>query len=198
MNPAPIPAPPPDSLSDPILNLRPQARERARALRLMAFDVDGTLTDGSIYIGATGELFKRFSVHDGLGLVWLREAGIEVALITGRRSDIVAQRARELGITTVLQGVADKATVLRQCCDQRGLALESCGFMGDDWPDLPALQIAGLAATVAQAPEALRQAAHWQASQAPGAGAVREFAEFILEARGELASRVARFDGRRA
>lgn len=178
--------------------LHPQARVRARALRLMAFDVDGTLTDGGIYIGAEGELFKRFSVHDGLGLVWLREAGIELALITGRRSEIVARRAQELGIPTVLQGIADKATALRQWCDQRGLPLEACGFMGDDWPDLPALQIAGFAATVPLAPQALRDVAHWQSNREAGAGAVRELAEFVLSARDALDARVAGFDGRRS
>lgn len=176
----------------------PEAARRARSLRLMAFDVDGTLTDGGIYVGQSGELFKRFSVHDGLGLVWLREAGIELALITGRTSDIVARRAEELRIPTVLQSVADKATALRQWCAGHGHPLEACGFMGDDWPDLPAMRIAGFAATVADAPQALAEVAHWQATRAAGHGAVRELAEFILQARGELAERVARFDGRRA
>lgn len=176
-----------------------QARVRAAALRLMAFDVDGTLTDGGLYIGAEGEQFKRFSVHDGQGLVWLREAGIELALITGRRSGIVERRAQELGITTILQGVADKAAALRQCCDQRQLALEACGFMGDDWPDLPALRIAGFAATVPHAPSALCEVAHWQATREAGAGAVRELAEFILAARDERDPRAGgRFDGRQA
>lgn len=172
--------------------------ERARALRLMAFDIDGTLTDGSIRIGVQGELYKRFSVHDGLGLVWLREAGIEVAFITGRRSEIVANRANELQISVVLQGVADKAQALTQLCTERGFGLQACGFMGDDYPDLPALQIAGLAATVPGAPAALQAAAHWQSTRAAGQGAARELAELILQARGELGRIIARFDGRQA
>ena len=176
----------------------PSASERACRLRLMAFDIDGTLTDGSILIASQGELYKRFSVHDGLGLVWLREAGIEVAFITGRRSDIVAHRAQELQIPVVLQGVPDKAKALRQLCDERGFGLEACGFMGDDYPDLPALRIAGLAATVPGAPAALTEAAHWQSTRPGGQGAARELAEFILQARGELHRITARFDGRQS
>lgn len=172
--------------------------ERARRIRLMAFDIDGTLTDGSILIAAQGELYKRFSVHDGLGLVWLREAGIEIAFITGRKSEIVARRAQELQVSIVQQGVADKAEALRQLCAQRGFGPEACGFMGDDYPDLPALQLAGFAATVPGAPQALARAAHWQATRAGGHGAARELAEFILRARGELDPIIARFDGRQS
>ncbi|MFZ9406234.1 MAG: KdsC family phosphatase [Burkholderiaceae bacterium] len=174
------------------------AEDRARGLRLFAFDIDGTLTDGGIHIGAQGELFKRFSVHDGLGIVWLREAGIEPVFITGRSSEIVARRAVELGVTVVMQGVADKAAALQQLCEQRGLALTACGFMGDDYPDLPALKIAGFAATVPDAPERLADAAHWQARRPGGHGAVRELAEFILKARGDLDRITARFDGRQS
>ena len=174
------------------------ASERARLLRLMAFDIDGTLTDGSILIGAQGELYKRFSVHDGLGLVWLREAGIEPVFITGRSSEIVMRRASELGVAVVMQGVADKAGALRQLCQQRDLSLSACGFMGDDYPDLPALKIAGFAATVPHAPALLQHSAHWQASRPAGHGAARELAEFILQARGELERITARFDGRQS
>jgi 3-deoxy-D-manno-octulosonate 8-phosphate phosphatase (KDO 8-P phosphatase) len=123
----------------------------AARVKLMAFDVDGTLTDGGILISAGGELFKRFSVRDGLGLVMLQQAGIRVALVTGRSSEIVAQRARELKIDTVLQGVADKAHAMRELCEQGGLTLEQAGFMGDDWPDLPAMQAVGFAAAVPDA-----------------------------------------------
>jgi 3-deoxy-D-manno-octulosonate 8-phosphate phosphatase (KDO 8-P phosphatase) len=176
----------------------PSVSDRARRLRLMAFDIDGTLTDGTIRIGAQGELYKSFSVHDGLGLVWLREAGIEVAFITGRTSEIVARRAQELRVSVVLQGVSDKAQALQQLCDERAIGLEACGFMGDDYPDLPALRVAGLAATVPGAPAALADTAHWQATRAGGRGAARELAEFILNARGELDRITARFDGRQS
>ena len=166
------------------------AMERAAAVRLMAFDVDGTLTDGSLNIGPEGEAFKRFSVRDGLGLVLLAQAGIQVAIVTGRRSAIVEQRARELRIETVLQGVADKAQALRELCATHGLSLAQAGFMGDDWPDLPAMGIVGFAATE------VRRAAHWTARLPAGGGAARELAEFVLDSQGLLDQMLGRFDGR--
>jgi 3-deoxy-D-manno-octulosonate 8-phosphate phosphatase (KDO 8-P phosphatase) len=170
----------------------------AARVRLMAFDVDGTLTDGGILISADGELFKRFSVRDGLGLVLLQQAGIRVALVTGRNSEIVSRRARELQIDTVLQGVADKAQAMRELCEQRGLSLEQAGFMGDDWPDLPAMQAVGFAATVPDAATEVRRIAHFVATAPAGAGAARELAEFVLRAQNRLESSLGRFDGRTA
>ncbi len=170
----------------------------AARVRLMAFDVDGTLTDGGILISAGGELFKRFSVRDGLGLVLLQQAGIRVALVTGRRSEIVTQRARELKIDTVLQGVADKAHAMRELCEQGGLSLEQAGFMGDDWPDLPAMQAVGFAAAVPDAAMEVQRVAHFVATAPAGAGAARELAEFVLRAQNRLASSLGRFDGRTA
>jgi len=172
------------------------AMERAAAVRLMAFDVDGTLTDGSLNIGPEGEAFKRFSVRDGLGLVLLAQAGIRVAIVTGRRSAIVEQRARELRIDTVLQGVADKAQALRELCATHGLSLAQAGFMGDDWPDLPAMGIVGFAATVPDAATEVRRAAHWTARLPAGGGAARELAEFVLDSQGLLDQMLGRFDGR--
>ena len=97
------------------------ALARAAAVRLMAFDVDGTLTDGGIHISAQGEAFKRFSVRDGLGLVLLRDNGVRVAIVTGRSSAIVEQRARELGIEEVIQGVADKSQAMRSLAERHRL-----------------------------------------------------------------------------
>jgi 3-deoxy-D-manno-octulosonate 8-phosphate phosphatase (KDO 8-P phosphatase) len=174
------------------------AMERAAAVRLMAFDVDGTLTDGSLNIGPEGEAFKRFSVRDGLGLVLLAQAGIRVAIVTGRRSAIVEQRARELRIETVLQGVADKAQALRELCATHGLSLAQAGFMGDDWPDLPAMQAVGFAAAVPDAATEVRRIAHFVASAPAGAGAAREVAEFVLRAQNRLETSLGRFDGRTA
>jgi len=174
------------------------AQERAATVRLMAFDVDGTLTDGGLHIGASGEAFKRFSVRDGLGLVLLQQAGIRVALVTGRSSEIVSQRARELRIETVLQGVADKAQAMRDLCDQAGLTLEQAGFMGDDWPDLPAMQAVGFAATVPDADAQVRRIAHFVAGAPAGGGAARELAEFVLRAQNRFESSLGRFDGRTA
>lgn len=188
----------PDSAPDSAHAGDARALALAARVKLMAFDVDGTLTDGGILIGAAGELFKRFSVRDGLGLVLLQQAGIRVALVTGRRSEIVAQRARELKIDTVLQGVADKAQAMRELCEQGGLTLEQAGFMGDDWPDLPAMQAVGFAAAVPDAAMEVRRLAHFVASAPAGAGAARELAEFVLRAQNRLASSLGRFDGRTA
>jgi 3-deoxy-D-manno-octulosonate 8-phosphate phosphatase (KDO 8-P phosphatase) len=184
--------------ADPALSRDSRAVALAAQVRLMAFDVDGTLTDGGILISAGGELFKRFSLRVGRGLVMLQQAGIRVALVTGRSSEIVAQRARELKIDTVLQGVADKAHAMRELCEQGGLTLEQAGFMGDDWPDLPAMQAVGFAAAVPDAAFVVQRIAHYVASAPAGAGAARELAEFVLRAQNRLASSLGRFDGRAA
>lgn len=169
---------------------------RACAVRLAAFDVDGTLTDGRIFIGPDGEAMKAFSVRDGLGLTLLRRAGIRVAIITARQSRIVERRAAELAISDVLQGVGDKAAALARLADDTGLAPAAVAYMGDDLPDLPALHFAGLAACVADASPDVAAASHWIAGANGGAGAVREFAEFILHAQGKWHAAVAGYSGR--
>jgi 3-deoxy-D-manno-octulosonate 8-phosphate phosphatase (KDO 8-P phosphatase) len=171
---------------DPAPTVSADAVQRARRIALVGFDVDGTLTDGSIVIGPQGEAMKRFDVRDGLGLVLLRRAGLRIAIVTGRRSEIVERRAEELGFDHVLQAVQDKRAALDALCAQQGIGLAQCAFIGDDWPDLPALRAAGLAATVAGAPAEVRQAAHWIGTRPPGYGAVREFCEWLLTAQGRL------------
>lgn len=166
---------------------------RARGVRLLALDVDGVLTDGRIYYGNAGEELKAFNIKDGLGVKLLQDAGVKVAIITGRQSEIVARRARELGIEDVVQGREDKLTALRELCKRDGLALEHCAYMGDDLPDLGAITAAGLGLTVADATRAVAAAADWQSTLGGGAGAVREACEFILKARGELSVREAGF-----
>jgi len=168
---------------------------RAARVRLVAFDVDGTLTDGRLYIGDDGEAMKAFSVRDGFGLRLLREAGVVVAIVTARRSRIVEARAAELGIGEVHQGVADKARTLRALCEAHGVGLAHCAFVGDDWPDLHAMSIAGLAATVRDAPREVRQRAHWVSTLPAGGGAAREFAEFLLRARDELDAALGGYTG---
>jgi len=164
----------------------------------MAFDVDGTLTDGTLYIGPSGESFKQFSVRDGFGLVLLRRAGIAVALITARQSTIVHERAHELRIVHVLQGVADKGAALRTLSAELDIPLEYTGFMGDDWPDIPAMQAAGFVATVPDAPPELHRLAHWTARARAGHGAARELAEHLLREQGRLETLLSQFDGRAA
>lgn len=170
-----------------------EATRRARRVRLVALDVDGTLTDGRLYIGPAGEAMKAFSVRDGFGLTLLREAGIRLVIVTGRRSAIVDARAAELRFDEVHQGVVDKARILRALGDGHGIALDECAFVGDDWPDLGAMAIAGFAATVCDAASSVRERAHWVSSEPSGRGAVREFADFVLHAQGKLAGALARY-----
>lgn len=164
------------------------AKTRARAIRLLALDVDGVLTDGRITYGNGGEELKSFDSKDGLGIKLLQRAGVEVAIISGRRSRIVERRAGELGIASIVQGREDKLDALRELCRARGLKLAQCAYMGDDLPDLSAVKAAGLGLTVADASAALREAAHWCSSFKGGAGAVREACEALLEARDQRAA----------
>ena len=177
---------------------RRPARDSAPGLRLLALDVDGTLTDGAILIGPQGEAMKAFSVRDGFGLALLRGAGLQIAIITGRHSAIVERRAAELGIVHVRQSVSDKAQALRELCAELGIGTAQAAFMGDDWPDLPAMQAVGFAAAVPDAAPELLRVAHWVATAPAGGGAVRELAEHLLRAQGRLDAMLGRFDGRAA
>lgn len=167
-------------------------RQRAAALSWLALDVDGTLTDGHIYIGPTGEAMKAFSVRDGFGLTLLREAGLKLAIVTARRSAIVELRAAELRFDAVVQGAHDKRSALLALCREHGVDPQQVGFVGDDWPDLPAMLSAGFAAAVADAAAEVRSQAHWVSTLPAGRGAVRELAEFILDCRGALKPALAR------
>jgi 3-deoxy-D-manno-octulosonate 8-phosphate phosphatase (KDO 8-P phosphatase) len=171
------------------------AADRARAVRLVVLDVDGVLTDGRLHFGADGESLKVFDVRDGHGVKLLRESGIDVAILSARRSPIVERRAHELGITHVVQGSADKAAGLGELARTARVDLAQCGFMGDDWPDLAALARAGFAATVADAAAEVRQVAHWVSAAPGGRGAVRELAEFILRAQGRFDALLSRYRG---
>lgn len=156
----------------------------ATRVRLLALDVDGVLTDGLLYYGNNGEELKTFNIKDGLGIKLLQKAGIKVAIITGRESDIVSRRARELGIEDVVQGREDKHRALLELCERHNLGMQECAYMGDDLPDLAAIVAAGLGMTVANASAAVRDAADWCSAFNGGCGAVREACEFILSARG--------------
>jgi 3-deoxy-D-manno-octulosonate 8-phosphate phosphatase (KDO 8-P phosphatase) len=169
------------------------APEPARAIRLLALDVDGVLSDGRVTYSDRGEELKAFNIKDGLGIKLLQRVGIDVAIITGRRSAIVERRAAELGIDRIVQGREDKLQALRELCDERGLPLSACAYMGDDLPDLAAIQAAGLGLSVADAVEAVREAADWCSSRRGGDAAVREACESLLAARGDLAAIIASF-----
>lgn len=171
------------------------ALERARRLKLMAFDVDGVLTDGTLYLSDSGEEMKGFSTLDGLGLKLLRDAGVELAIITGRTSRLVELRARNLGIDRLYQGVENKLQVFETVRAELELQRDECGYMGDDLPDLCILTRCGFAATVGEAPQAVRSRAHFVCTTRAGHGAVREVVDFILHAQGKLEQAIDRFLG---
>jgi 3-deoxy-D-manno-octulosonate 8-phosphate phosphatase (KDO 8-P phosphatase) len=157
--------------------------ERARRIRLLVLDVDGVLTDGRLYLSASGEEFKVFHVRDGSGIVAVRRAGVEVAIISGRDCAAVVRRAAELGIRHVRQGVADKGAELDALLGELGIPAAETACVGDDTPDTPMLQRAGLAIGVADAHPALLAATHWTTRSAGGHGAVREVCDLLLSAR---------------
>ena len=141
-----------DTLSHPaealvLARIPATTRVRLANLRLMVFDVDGVLTDGSLWYGEHGEVFKRFNVQDGHGLKMLSTSGIKVALVTGREGPIVDRRAAELGLGDVMQNVRDKGAALATLAARHHLQLEQIGFMGDDLIDLPAMQRAAIFAS---------------------------------------------------
>ena len=160
--------------------------QRAAVVRLLALDVDGVLTDGGLYMSGQGELLKAFHIHDGKGLAMLREAGIEIALLTARRSEILLRRAEELRIRHVLQGREPKWPALEALLGELQIAPAQTAYIGDDLVDLPVLRRVGLAATVADGHPWVARHCHWQAKRGGGQGAVRELCELILDAQGAL------------
>ena len=156
---------------------------RARRIRVAVFDVDGVMTDGRIYLGESGEEMKAFNVADGYGLRMLIEAGIEVAILSGRRARCVERRAAELGIRHVVQGAGEKLPAFVRLLGELRLAAEHAAYMGDDLPDLPVLQACGLALTVPDAPLTVRRTAQHVVSRRGGEGAVRDACELLLKLR---------------
>ena len=166
---------------------------RARRVRLLLLDVDGVLTDGSVLIHGDGYEAKSFSIRDGAALVWARQAGLEVGLLSGRPSTATTRRAEELGITLVLQGGPDKRQPFEQLLGDRGLQADEVAYMGDDLLDLPVLTRAGLSAAPADATAEVKARVHWVSQHAGGHGAVREFIELLLRARDAWTPLVSRY-----
>lgn len=158
--------------------------ERARKIRVAAFDVDGVLTDGALYYAGSGEELKAFDVRDGHGLKMLKDSGVEIAIITSRSSRCVEDRARNLGVELLFQGVADKLAAFQELLGRCSVGAAACAFAGDDVVDLPVLKRCGLAVTVADAPAPIRRQAHYVTRARGGQGAAREICELILYARG--------------
>lgn len=159
---------------------------RAAAVRLMIFDVDGILTDGSLHFGADGEAFKTFNVLDGHGIKLLQQVGIATAIISARSSAFVARRAADLGIVHLQQGVHDKLGGFRQLTQELGLDAAAVGFIGDDLIDLPILSRCGFAASVPGGHPEVRSRVHYVTANGGGRGAAREVCDLILRAQGHF------------
>ncbi|EXI65324.1 MAG TPA: phenylphosphate carboxylase subunit delta [Candidatus Accumulibacter phosphatis] len=168
-----------------------EAQTRARRLRLMAFDVDGVLSDGSLFYTDEGVEIKAFNTLDGCGLKMLAQAGITVAIITGRRARCVELRAQNLGITHLYQAVDDKLGQMKRLLAELGLGADEAGYMGDDLPDLPLMRACGFSATPQDAHALVRDHAWLVTARGGGRGAVREACDFILAAQGRLGELIA-------
>lgn len=162
-------------------------------IKLLLFDVDGVLTDGTILIHGDGSESKAFSIRDGAGLVWAQRAGLSVGLLSARRADATTIRAAQLGITTVVQGAANKLGGYEQILRDAGLTDAQVGYMGDDLQDLPVLRRAGFSAAPADAAPEVRAAVQWISASGGGRGAVRECVEHVLRAQGLWRTAVAEF-----
>lgn len=166
------------------MSMSPDALARARQIKLAVFDVDGVMTSGALFLGDDGQEYKAFHSLDGHGLKMLRQSGIRLAIITGRRSNVVEHRSHNLGIEHVYQGVEDKLDAWRHLLERTGIDPASAAYMGDDVVDLPVMIRAGFAITVPAAPDEVKRHAHWVTTRDGGAGAVRDLCEFILRAQG--------------
>jgi len=160
--------------------------EKAARVKLVVFDVDGVLTDGSLYLGDDGQEYKAFHSRDGHGMKMLRQAGIEIGIITGRTSQVVEHRMASLAIEHVYQGQLDKLPAFQDLLDKLGLQAEAVAYVGDDVVDLPIMVRAGLAIAVADAHPLVARHAHWQTAHGGGRGAARDVCELVLESRGLL------------
>ena len=175
--------------------LSSDALERARRVRLVVFDVDGVLTDGRLWYGAQGEVLKAFHAFDGHGVKMLQQAGLHTAILSGRDMPAVTERARELAIPHVMQGVQNKRRAFDGLLRRVRVARAAAAYMGDDVVDLGVLERCGLACAPREAPQAVRSVAHCVPSAPAGGGAARELCEFILEAQGKLARLLRRYRG---
>ena len=163
-------------------------QQRAKAIKLAIFDVDGVLTDGRLYFLTDGSEFKTFNTLDGQGIKMLINSGVRTAIISGRSTPVVEKRANNLGIQHLYQGREDKLVVLDELLGELGLDYAQVAYLGDDLPDLPVIRRVGLGMAVANAAGFVRQHAHGVTAARGGEGAAREFCELIMRAQGSLAA----------
>lgn len=159
--------------------------ERAKPIRLLLLDVDGVLTDGRIIYDGSGREWKSFDIKDGQGIRLLQRAGLEVGILSGRKSPAVRSRAKELGISLLRQRVTDKGKALEEIIEERNYPPEQICFVGDDLVDLPVFARVGLAVAVADSVEEVRASAHYITRNPGGRGAVREVCDLILKVQGK-------------
>ena len=171
-----------------------EIRERARGVRMIVFDVDGVLTDGSLFYGDDGQEYKAFNSRDGHGIKMLRASGVEPAIITGRTSQVVLFRARNLGVVHLFQGADDKLAAFEKLLASVNLAAAQIAYMGDDLVDLPVLRRCGLAISVPDAPDEVKARSHYITRAGAGRGAAREACELIMRAQDTWAAQLALYD----
>jgi len=167
--------------------------EKARRIRLLIFDVDGVLTDGSLFIGDDGQEYKAFNSRDGHGIKMLLEHGTEIAIITGRTSKVVEHRMRNLGITRIYQGQHDKLQAYNDLSEILGITNDEIAYVGDDVVDLPVMHCVGLAIAVQDAHPLVRKHSHWQTPSPGGRGAARDVCEMLMEAKGVLDDEMSKY-----
>lgn len=155
-------------------------------IKMLVMDVDGTLTDGHIYIGPSGEVMKAFNVKDGYGIMQLSRDGVLPVIITGRKSEIVAERARELKITELYQGIDNKLELLQKVIKKYGLSSDETAYIGDDINDLECMEFCGVSACPDDAYSEIKQKVDFVCHYNGGCGAVREFADYIRQINGRL------------
>lgn len=159
--------------------------EKASRIKLVIFDVDGVLTDGSLFLGDDGQEYKAFNSKDGFGMRLLQDSGIDIGIITGRESTLVRLRMEELGITQIMQGRREKGPALDEMMEITGLTLDQIAYVGDDVVDLPIMSRVGLSIAVQDARPVVKKHAHWITESVGGRGAGRDVCELILEAHGK-------------
>ena len=166
---------------------------RAGRVKVMIFDVDGVLTDGSLTYDANGEITKTFFVLDGLGIQLLNKTGIATAIISARNSPIVVKRAADLGIQHVFQGIHDKRMAFQKLMEATGVTADQCGYIGDDVIDLPLLLQVGFAVTVPTGHPEVQQRVHYVTKAPGGRGAVREVCDMVMRAQGTYEQALAQY-----
>ena len=167
--------------------------ERAARIRLLIFDVDGVLTDGSLFVGDDGQEYKAFHSQDGHGIKMLQQYGVEIAIITGRTSRVVEHRMANLGIKHVFQGRLEKLPAFEELTQRLSVDPDDTAYVGDDVVDLPIMRRVGLAIAVQDAHPLIKQHAHWQTPRGGGRGAARDVCELLLEAQGNLQRAMERY-----